>query len=476
MRVLLSLAVLAVGLTPAAAAAPAKGPKHLTLTPVAASVPVLKHRLLPDLFEQHPGNAVEHYRCAASMVRGAINADAYQQIESWMELPSASLPREDIRAFLVPFAKAMAEAEAGARSEFCDWGLAERLRKDGIAALLPDIQEMRSLATLFIVRLRLELAEGQPDKAVLTARTCLAMARHVADAPTLINALVGAAITARTIEALERLVQQPNAPSLYWPLTDLPRPFIDLRKPLQGERLMAYGTFPGLLEVARDPGAILSPEQVAKISGFLLKTGNELGMPLPNRAVLAFLLLQKHEMSKQALVERGWPRDRVEAMPHLQVALLHSLSDYDAVLDEAVKWQSQPYWEAAPALRELDRQRQRRVAGVPLPGVSASEPALPLARLLSPAVHKVIQARTRVERRLAALRVVEALRLHAVTTGRLPASLSEVRELPLPPDPFSGRPFEYRLEGDRALLSSAPVEGVPDIPGYKVSYEIRLRR
>ena len=43
---------------------------------------------------------------------------------------------------------------------------------------------------------------------------------------------------------LEEFIQQPNAPNLYWSLTDLPRPFIDLRKAMQGERVGVYGIFP----------------------------------------------------------------------------------------------------------------------------------------------------------------------------------------------------------------------------------------
>ena len=65
---------------------------------------------------------------------------------------------------------------------------------------------------------------------------------------------------------LEELIQQPDAPNLYWSLTDLPRPFIDLREPMQGERVMAYGNFPGMAEMAADLNAKpMTPEQVTKL-------------------------------------------------------------------------------------------------------------------------------------------------------------------------------------------------------------------
>ncbi len=70
------------------------------------------------------------------------------------------------------------------------------------------------------------------------------MGRHVADAPTLICALIGLAITGLMDKRLEEFIQQPDAPNLYWPLADLPRPFIDLRKPMQGERCRSTARFP----------------------------------------------------------------------------------------------------------------------------------------------------------------------------------------------------------------------------------------
>ena len=86
------------------------------------------------------------------------------------------------------------------------------------------------VGTLLTLRIRYELAEGRPDKAARTLQIGFAMARHVAEEPTLISALVGMAFAGLMENRLEEFVQQPDAPNLYWSLTDLPRPFIDLRK------------------------------------------------------------------------------------------------------------------------------------------------------------------------------------------------------------------------------------------------------
>ena len=43
---------------------------------------------------------------------------------------------------------------------------------------------------------------------------------------------------------------------------------------------------------------------------------------------------------------------------------------------------------------------------------------------------------------------------------RLPASLADVTEVPLPEDPISGKPFEHKVTGDRAHVA-APLPAGP---------------
>ncbi len=67
-----------------------------------------------------------------------------------------------------------------------------------------------------------------------------------------------------------------------------------------------------------------------------------------------------------------------------------------------------------------------------------------------PATKAVRRAQARLDQRIALLRHVEALRLHAAEhDGKLPAKLSEV-SVPLPDDPVTGKPFRYELTGATA--------------------------
>ncbi len=50
-----------------------------------------------------------------------------------MAAPLKDFPREEVGKFLKQCETTFQEAEAGARSEDCDWGLTEKVRKEGIA-------------------------------------------------------------------------------------------------------------------------------------------------------------------------------------------------------------------------------------------------------------------------------------------------------------------------------------------------------
>ena len=70
----------------------------------------------------------------------------------------------------------------------------------------------------------------------------------------------------------------------------------------------------------------------------------------------------------------------------------------------------------------------------------------------------------RLDQRIALLRHVEALRLYAAEhDGTLPAKLSEI-SVPLPDDPFTGKPFRYEVAGDTAHLRGSPPLGEEQEP------------
>ncbi len=463
-RRLTCLAVLFAVTAPATAQPPPEiAPVKLTLSPAAAPSPALKYELLPDLKDQTPGNAaLEYYRAFSPEWWGNIRQPKVQEtFTNALQTPPRDLPRKDLDWLLTN--RMLQQVDHASRREYCDWEMAERLRKEGINLLLPDVQGLRQVALLLAVRARLEIAEGHYDKALYTLQTGFALARNAGNSVTLIQTLVGVAIGQQMVLQLEELVQQPGAPNLYWALTELPHPFFDLRAALQGEKLWLYASLPELrdLETAR-----LTPEQQQNlVNAYTVLDGRK---PTESERLEATLfVLRAYPEAKRALIAEGRKPEEVEALPSLQVVLIHSLHQYQRLQDDMFKWYGLPYWEARPHFEQADRRiRQARAR---LEGVPFIE--------MIPAILKAAAAPVRLERRVAALRCVEAIRLYAAGhDGKLPGSLDKITEVPIPIDPMTGKAFAYRVSDDRATLSAPAPPGEQANPYNTLTYELTLRR
>lgn len=504
---LLSFLLALAGVLAPAGSLPAQPPEEspvirLELTPARPPVPNLRFSLLPELREQVPGNGAVHYRKAGELFDkiSRERTGLYELLERWSELSPSELPLDDVRKVLELFKEPLERIERATRSEYCDFELAQRLRDTGFMTLLREVDYLRPLSIVLVVKLRRELADDRPDLALQTLKMAYAMGRHVAEEPCLMCAGAGTHMTKQANQALELVLSHPRTPNLSGSLMALPRPFIDLRQPIQGERLAACSSFPGLLEVVNNPDAgPLKPEQIARVADSILRLERESRLRgtllslsgisdavlipflrlmdmtgsdrMVNRVLLGRLIRDKHEVAKRALVAAGRPREQVEQWPHMQVAVMHVLLVYDQVLDEMVQWQAFPHWQSGEALEAV----MKRELVLRRPGPNS--PAIPLALLVHQWLDKFQLSRDWLERQFAALRVIEAIRLYAANhKGKLPATLEDIKEVPLPVCPLSGKSFVYRVESTRGYLESPPVPSSVDGSIKPLRYEITLRR
>jgi hypothetical protein len=165
--------------------------------------------------------------------------------------------------------------------------------------------------------------------------------------------------------------------------------------------------------------------------------------------------------ARRRLADAGLPKDRVEKFPALQVVLLDEKLAFEVYRDDAIKWTSLPYWQAEGSLAGQDKVPEKR----------------PLAALLFAYTlpSKVRNAQARLDQRLALLRHVEAVRLHAAANGgKVPARLADIK-VPLPEDPITGKPFRYKVEGNTAMIQGTPPKGFEDNPAYNIRYEVTIK-
>lgn len=453
----------------AAPALLAQAPKaiHFDISSATPARPALKLRLLPSLRDTRSGNAVFHYQRAHNpeFFSALQRSEDFDKFYDWLTLPLDKFPADKARAFLPT--QVLNEIDAGARRSHCDWELMERLRKDGIYTLLPEVQVARTFGNLLGLRARLEIHDKKYDKAVYTLQSGYSLARHVSEGPTLINALVGLNITNTMNKQLETLIQQPDAPNLYWSLTHMPRPFIDIRIPLEGEALMVEALFPNVRDaIYKTPGKVIAPVEIQTALDSLSEV---VGDKNQMRVMAAIYAAKVYPEAKKFFLEEGWTEEQFRALPVTQAALMYAVVDYDRELDDMVKLVSLPYWEARPRYAALtQRLREAKNGNSTTPGM--------LAQLIIPAVDSAVFTHVRTDRQLAALRTVEALRLYAAQEGKLPAALDAIKEVPLPLDPVTGKFFDYRVEGPTAHLVGGPPAGDQANERNSIHYEITLRK
>ncbi len=164
------------------------------------------------------------------------------------------------------------------------------------------------------------------------------------------------------------------------------------------------------------------------------------------RLGIAAMAAKVYPAAKKALIAEGRPEAEVEAMPVVQVASLYSFQEYYRFRDEYFKWMNVPYWQS------FDRVDQSSFSDLE---EKLANPLLTLFRLLAPPLNAARLAGLRIDRQFNAIACIEAIRIsmHA-HSGKLPASLDEITEAPVPRDPATGQPFVYRVHGDTATLTA----------------------
>lgn len=430
---------------------------RLSVAPAAEPEPALKYLLLPELKEMNPGNPIHHYlKCALEEYHFLFDKEQFDRRETLLAMPLKALPVGELREF---GHSALSRLDKAARLDSPDWQILLKIKADGIGTLLPDVQQMRSLGRALAVRLRGEVAIGDFDAAVVSLKTMFAMSRHMGEHPTLIGDLVGFAIAAQAYGPIEEMLAQPGCPNLYWAFTNLPDPLVDCEKGRAGERLITSTVFNDLKS-----DRPMTADEIKRYSQSLDVLLEE-GAPVkPGKRVRDWLATRVSDPAKQAaararLIRVGIPESMLGSFPADQVILLDEKRECEARFDNATKIMNFSAWQFEALLEQAK---------------PYSEPAL-FADVLLPGQYNVRRTQGRFEQRFALLRAVEALRMYAAAhKGAFPAKLSEC-SVPVPDDPFTGKPFVYESSGKTAHLRGTPPKAEAKNAFYRVHYELTLR-
>ena len=437
----------------------------LELPAKAMEAPALRHRVLPPLEEITVGNAVVHYATAfapESWVFTRTTKDFDKQLEKWLDGPLQELAKAGSPILGENFFP-LAEVSRGARKSYCDWQMQERL-KDGISPLLPDIQGFRTLARFLRVRARWHLANNRPEKALRDIQTLLVFGRHISEGPTLIQYLVGVAVCQTGFQTMHEYMAHQGGANLFWPLAYTPVRFMPFMNAMEGERLFIGAEFPGLERdkpITQEKAQELA-RKFDKLMG-MASSGETPKAPtvMPGLALLGYPEAKSYLSEKLKLAP-----DLVAKMPVAQVVLIRQLDEYERVRDELFKAAMLPLPQALPTMRQVEE--KWRVPANPLGPTT-------LLRMMLPSMERVVLVQHRADRTIGALRVIEALRHHVAVKGALPEALEETG-LPLPTDPYTLKPFNYKRTGPMSFtLEGVAPEGGKPHPSDSIRYEVTIR-
>jgi hypothetical protein len=437
------------------------------LYPARSPAAALQYPLLPKFIDRTPGNAAPLYLKAELLLPHPYPKDFWENADAWLGTSPANLPKDKVRAALDRVHLALLNATIAAHRDRCEWDEPIRESKRPFSILLPEIYDVRDIGRLLALQARLQIAEGHLTEAIATLQTGYAMAKHVSECSFLVSGLVGQSIANLMTGQLTALIQSKDCPNLYWSLAMLPQPFIDYRPALDLEAASIYQEFPELRDAET---AQRSPEEwQAKMADYIhhcesmrdMEPGNT---PLPrstaNNILSAVVLLGLHSNAKAELIAAGRDPKQVEAMPPAQAILADIALRLDHTLGDGFKWYGVPYWQARDVLGASEKARR---------GIQAERILMGVASYV-PQIWGIMGSQVRSERRMAALRIVESIRMYAAThDGKLPSRLDDLHEAPAPLDPVTGKSFQYRMADGKAVL-----EGIPPASGDALRYELTL--
>jgi hypothetical protein len=430
---------------------------------VAPEVPALKYQLLVDPIDRQNANAADLYMQALLF----LPKNASEAIDHGQKLHDQGKPLKDDKT-VCDFADGPGDSfdliALAARQEQCDWHIP--LREQGFKALLPQLGPLRQEAARLQLRALLQLERGQTTDLLDTLRGLYALGQNTGKKSLLVGGFVGAGITAVSNALVADWTEQPDAPNLYWALVNLPRPFISFRDAMQGEGLGVAATLPVLAKGRH--GGIVAEDWQAYIDQ-LAATQSMMAPSTDNSAktgmdALAVGMTSMPAAKKYYADTRHLSPEEAEKLNSRLLLATYFIEQYQIASDEMEKLLGLPFIEQ---IQRADKWKSR----LDELGIDPSN----IARIILPAISKASITFARVDRQIAALTAIHALRAYAaIHGGELPAKLEDVTETPIPPNPMTQKAFDYTLQDGTATISDQTSPGSTGKDGRGLVYTLKF--
>ncbi len=446
------------------------GPIELTLHPRAIESPALKYRLLPAETEIRPGNAAP-ILLRLPWEQTPWMTKVYPTLHEWQSRP-LDAPEWESFAGVLP-QNFYNEMKRAAYRRDAEWEYPILETSTPYLILLPDVQGLRGfLGYGLSAKIRNHLRQGELEKAREGILVGLANGRHLAQTPFFVNQLVAVAIHQAMLARTAELIAQPESPNLYWALSALPNSMVEIDRAASLEGQIFALTFPAvtdldrprdeaewtrmaeqLLALLRELGEI-PPREQPKQGGSFIEQFLQKIKPADKSHLTRFITETRAELPQMLNISQ----ERVAAMSDDEVTVrwyMHKRLARDQLASVVM---TLPPAEAWPQLKRLQQENALLEART---GAKQSDYLYPLSMYLSA---------WSLNRNVAVLRAIEAVRHHLALHGELPSSLEAITDVPVPLDPLTNKPFEWRLDRKTATIKA------PELPAEVVEPDSALAR
>jgi len=419
--------------------------------------------LLPDVADQTAGDAVPLYLMARGFWPDLKTTKEILGPEDskydYLDTPTEQFPPQYAQRLFDGYAQTLAYADQAARRRDAHWDLTW---PDGDRSFqLSYLNDLRHMANLLGFRGRYQVVHGDWAGADYTLQTAFAMGRHIGQTPLLVHALVECGFAEVELSRpVWQWIGQSGSPNLYWSLTDLPTPLVELRPVAQWEKLEARDVKSPVEEAIR--GKLPADQWPTVIRQMAYAQRDHLISAKPDPKVVELDARKSVESSnaraREYLIAHGRTAQQLDAMSHDETVGRYWCEEYQRASDDLWKFWTFEYPQASQYILQswhaLGPDRSPALENpliqdrlVPNDGYG---PVMDFPMMLRARYNLA-----RTDRHIAMLRIIEALRdCAAHHDGRPPERLEQINNLPIPLDPITGKDFSYHVEGQTAILEA----------------------
>lgn len=436
-----------------------ENPEILEVSAAGLSQPLLRDRLVLPPERLLPGNGAVFLMRAVQQL--STISPAVVQSRNAMELAleenQIPLPHE-LRARLDSYSRVFGELERFAQYRDLEWelNLSDLPLGEAFGQTLGEYQQIRELARLLRFRILLNLQEENFSAVMRDLRIGYRLVEFCRKNDLLIVQLIGNATEGIMRDCIEQAIRTPGFPNLYFALAEVSHDASHLRRAVESEMTALITRLPIFITVETE---VWSESQASEYWTKALEliqatTSLDSNRNVKTQALMIGMVNLRGPIARAQLIKRGVPAERLDKLCPQQLVAWEAKLDIQQVADltlaallvpthSSTKWSNQ----ADELLDELKKQ---------------GLPSGYLGDLVLPAISRILESHHRGIAQHHKLMTIEAIRDYAHSSGgQLPKSLSDVTELPLPLNPFTGEKLLYSVSqvGNQQ-------HAVLELPGY----------